>query len=793
MSLNFDNIINPIPGLASGTAKPGRFIYVNVGNKIVKCRAGNEILTKKVTVVRNESGEYIAFSEVGNRTLAKRVNEFLKTRNTPTITAPLFYLFKTAQILSIWNETYSLAIEAQAIKSGDKVDSFRIIPERSYFLGFVNYSINPDDWLLIIGQYDNNWNFLGTIGFNAKEIKWLIPASEFSGNFIGGTSLYQSRNFTTNPEYNYSVSSGNFTKTVLADIPFNYNAHHLYSSVSPYYQFNGEHKFIPIPGSNNSGGEFNRIYTQSVDLPQNPQSFYSLYIDGIESFTNPSSEFIWDINYSYYVNQQFNRNNDYEWTNTDYISEILNSAIYKDKSTIPLDKTRRGWDVRANILISEDYRLEVAVVNSSNRYPSINYDILKSIVWSESNYSHSVRMMRRDDNISLYSKSFSTPSIYNYPKYTESQTLFWHSDRYYGFGTHIVPGIGSGGGDSYLWEAFSDQYVPSQGKQTPPQSQVNRSFNVNRYFKEYNNERIITKEWDVTLIDDINNRIKYFIGDSELNIENTYLATGSGSISAAELPYIFNINLNVTTLFNYNTIQEAKEYKYSRVSEFISLQFASPSDLFAWDTVTVNHSYTPTEYVKLKNLWQFISENDCFVFIRNNDASYDMYEGVATINYTIQETTVNNVIQQYKYNNSSLTLLSTQSIDAGWKIKTVIANNIPSQLTLNRKIHTFIALPYFASIIVIPSVNLASFWLAIYNKNKAIWTEDNMMIVSCAPDYAFNETEKSAEIFPMQFDGENIIFREDLLMKKPATVSVPTPPDAENYYYFDNYILYNHD
>jgi len=96
MSLNFNEIINPIPGLASGTAKPGRFIYVNVGNKIVKCRAGNEILTKKVTVVRNESGEYIAFSEVGNRTLSTRTTEFFKSRNTTAITAigfPIKILF----------------------------------------------------------------------------------------------------------------------------------------------------------------------------------------------------------------------------------------------------------------------------------------------------------------------------------------------------------------------------------------------------------------------------------------------------------------------------------------------------------------------------------------------------------------------------------------------------------------------------------------------------------------------------------------------------------------------------
>jgi hypothetical protein len=154
MSLNFNEIINPIPGLASGTAKPGRFIYVNVGNKIVKCRAGNEILTKKVTVVRNESGEYIAFSEVGNKTLSTRTTEFFKSRNTTAITAIGFPIKILFSILK--NGIYYFYI------GGDRTE-----PELIYELDEKNEQIDiwwgnisnigntPDDWIVLIQYTDN--------------------------------------------------------------------------------------------------------------------------------------------------------------------------------------------------------------------------------------------------------------------------------------------------------------------------------------------------------------------------------------------------------------------------------------------------------------------------------------------------------------------------------------------------------------------------------------------------------------------------------------------------------------
>ena len=82
---DIQEIINPLPGKAKGTAKVGGTIYVKIGNKTVKCKAGQEILSPKVTVFKNQNNEYVAFPETSRRKINKRVTDFFKTRNAKLV------------------------------------------------------------------------------------------------------------------------------------------------------------------------------------------------------------------------------------------------------------------------------------------------------------------------------------------------------------------------------------------------------------------------------------------------------------------------------------------------------------------------------------------------------------------------------------------------------------------------------------------------------------------------------------------------------------------------------------
>jgi hypothetical protein len=787
-----------------------------IGQAIVQELGQNPNFTSNISngfIPQNQQIEYIKSNggSSGNFIPTTRQKQIRRER-VRRIIIDLFN-FKTAQILFMADENWN-HIKSELIKSGDNQDIVLETIENTYMVGFVNYSSDPDDYLIIIRQSNNYF------GFNSQGEQWHIPKQliYIGGELLNGGYYLETPSFNslfntyfTNGNQELSDVSENET-VIIGGSPYTYLKHRLRTNISTCssdystynqnssYELDRTYPYTELY-KNTSMNWYTTIdyikhgeYTEYLDLALDSESNNGFYYQGNNLNINPEFSWIKSKNDNLTLTRNTIRrgftleggspfSDWYEDTDnriTAY-SETRSQTVWVDKNR-NFKTYQTALDVNLNSLYIIEYQNENSLaepVEKFYRYKDIQVSL--DFTHKQPITDYSIHYVRRDNNISLYS---------TYTNWSGSVSIFYPS---------ILIDITGLADDKSESQLNSLRIVTSQNNQYNIINNIewvehlengNRVININSY-RPYS----------------LSEYIRFYIGDTELNIENTYLfyAKNNSVVIPDELPYSFTVpvwtNL-CSSLARIDTIGELqREETFSYNNPVPALSFSdNPPQLPAPISPTfLIRETTPIKETVTRevNLWNNLAnESECYVLQKNDETGeVALYEGVFNASFTYFETEQNKTIYTYNYTNNTST---TENIPLGWSDREVNFSSINATVTIARLIHKFIGFPVNYKTTIISKANLLAFLYSNGFNDKLNWTEDNLMFLSCANDYNFNNEDntdtKLAEIFPMQFDGENIVFREDLLMKKPATVSVPPTPTSENWYYYDTgYILYNYD
>jgi hypothetical protein len=693
--------------------------------------------------------------------------------------------FKTAQVLFMGDENWD-HIKSELIKSGDNQDSVLETIENTYMVGFVNYSSDPDDYLLIVQKYNNNNLRLGYFGYNKNGEQWAINTSSTLTYFEGGY-FRKGTTFLSTPTH-ASLRLLKFTngartediqrtyfatgRTDLREYEFKTitnTASSDYSAINRHYTFelNRQRGGYVYKGSNmNFYTETETIettgYQENIILAYDSQnSITDVYFDGVN--INSTPEYTWHKTINEQGNSTTNESlkqfaiplNETGWTvpGLAYSRLIVINSTFQHTSqefvfySIWVDRIRKKIIYVNNVIIDYNflYGLEEQdedyLAEEEENFYNITQEIANGLwTWQHPRNEIKLWFVRRDGNASLY-----------------EETFFYYLDE--STDTGIYAKYSSIGDISESQLNNLSIVVPEESSNV-----VKRTYSYER-FNNVDYRRIFTNEF----VESIDNIKSFYIGNNKLNITNSFLLTPESGLtvpSDLSSPYIVTMGVNVFTTVTYSNVLEEMT-KFTYISER-SNNIGTDSYL---RQLTVNNT--------VKDTWDNMANAEIYL-IQNKK----LYKGTVECSYTITQTNIFNTV------NGVNTLSGTR--------KAINTNAVTAKITITELVHEFISFPY--SNIMFSKNNLLDFikYTYSYFKRQFLWTEDDYMFISLGNTFAFNnqydEDVKLAEIFPMQFDGENIIFREDLLMKEPVNVSVPPTPTSENWYYYDTgYILYNHD
>jgi hypothetical protein len=708
----------------------------------------------------------------------------------PVLIVPVVYPFKTAQKVYDWNDQGN---KTYIVKSGDNKN--KVFNLQADVKGLINLSSKPNDFLILL-QRGSIYYGLGVNDNKELDTIWTIDNLEFDYlfnalNWYGGKCLFSDFIYEFNPkekddnseeDLNSLLVTGEFTANnrnyaINFNCPYSSletNASNTEIYAEEYVDNDPDKRLL----SYKQDGWLTSSYVQLVEITENTKKngHYAFIFDGINLNENP------DIYYKTAVNSSYSENFTFHWfyitedENTYYSGRYNSSSSFEKivKYPIWVDKNRKFCHIEDDYLMTLSASFDGSC-NPGNSFAYPTIDLFSqfhtgylqepehqrniTLQWRSMPCSYDVILMRRDSEVSLYRKN---------------NDIGDYSISYYGIVSGLSINPYSINRSIDFSQVILDPLIHTNEVPFPPFQHIIKT-NYSRLISGDGTHPDFVEQNQGSRLGSINEEIEYYIGDQKLNFNNTYCFDWTEIIELPEqleLPYSFEISNE-----NYNYINYLKDVQLdiiSAVTETITPDYNTG--------YFYNRIYTKESDAVSRGIWNSISDSACYVIIYDIVLEkYRLFEGNQSTSYSIYSTTIENV--------------TLESIDLG--------DTITSNITLTREIRKFDGIsflditPYY--MVVFSKENLLHFIIEYMAKYPRYinWTEDNYIFGTCGiKDFSYKyDINKLAEVFPIYFDGENFVLKEELFFKKKPdpTVSKAFAPVTENKLITSTFIHYSWD